>query len=308
MKTKNTKVEKHGMARYVFYYVLALFTLSFTAIGLGQILFQIINSIFPETTFSYDTGYVQEVLRFGLSSVIIASPIYFFITWLINRDLMREELKPDAGIRKWLSYLILLISSFVVIGFLIGLLNDFLSGELTTKFVLKALTAIIIASAIFSYYLFDITRKIEKNCAPLRYFAVIFILVVIAAVTAGLFFIDSPSEARGKKEDAERVYNLQQISYGVENYYRENKKLPLDLSAIQKINPEYIFKDPVTGELYEYRVIGETTYNLCAKFTYSNRDQGMERNPSYYNMNWMHEKGYFCFEKKVVVENAVPVK
>ena len=130
----------------MFFYLLVLFTLGFSAVGIGQILFQVINAVFPETTFQYDSAFSDQILRFGISSTLIAGPIYWLITHLINRELFRGHLDKDSAVRKWLTYLFLLISSFVVVGTLINLLNGFLGGELTIKFLLKSISLMIASS------------------------------------------------------------------------------------------------------------------------------------------------------------------
>jgi Domain of unknown function (DUF5671) len=56
-------------------------------------------------------------------------------------------------VRKWLTYIALLIAAGVVIGDLITFLSYFLKSELTARFVLKVATVLVIAGAVFWYYL-----------------------------------------------------------------------------------------------------------------------------------------------------------
>jgi uncharacterized membrane-anchored protein len=88
-------------------------------------------------------------------------------------NLKTGELKKDSDVRRWLTYFILFISSVVVIGSLIRILNNFLDGALTINFVLKALTVLSIAALIFGFYFYDIKRKeFETNKANKIFFIV----------------------------------------------------------------------------------------------------------------------------------------
>src|SRR5690606_40532681 len=97
----------HGSAaKIMFYYLLVLVALSFTAIGLGQILFQIINPSFPESPDHYDGILSQSTPRFGLSSGIVAAPIYWFVTHLFHKELASRELDHGSAVRTWLTSLV----------------------------------------------------------------------------------------------------------------------------------------------------------------------------------------------------------
>lgn len=294
--------QQYGAARHTFYYLLVLVTLSFTAIGVGQILFQIINSLFPETTFLYDTVFDQEILRFGMSSVIVAGPIYWFVTRAINKELAEHHLDQQSRVRKWLTYLILFASAVIVIGFLMGILNNFLNGELTVKFILKAITAIGIAGLVFGYYLHDIRRdKFGSDKAVVMY-RNIFLVLTIGSLIASFFFVDSPFKARAIREDDERVNRLQNISWQVENYYRENNTLPTGLEDIEDRLTRNALIDPVSGERLEYRSLGGNSYELCADFELSNRESDQPNVRYKFDGDWLHDAGRKCFEKKVNVD------
>ena len=77
-------------------------------------------------------------------------------------DLLAETRpeKLESGIRKWLTYIALLIAAGTVIGDLITFLTFFLQGELTTRFVLKVLTVVAIAGSIFWYYLGSLKKGV----------------------------------------------------------------------------------------------------------------------------------------------------
>lgn|SRR5690606_24310591 len=303
----------HGSAaKIMFYYLLVLVALSFTAIGLGQILFQIINASFPESTYYYDGILSQSTLRFGISSVIVAAPIYWFVTHLINKELASKELDRGSAVRKWLTYLILFVSSVTVLGLLIGILNSFLNGEITVKFILKWLTVLVISATIFLYYLYDIRRLDFKTNSVIWTFRIFFLVMVLGSLIAGFFYVDFPSQVRAQREDQARVDRLRSITYQMDEYYRQNEKLPASLSELQGILPGML-KDPVTEEPIVYNPKGETTYELCAQFETSNREQAEEGNPGYdywVDPDFIHDEGMQCFTKEIAehVMKEVPIR
>jgi uncharacterized membrane protein len=77
----------------------------------------------------------------------------------ILREVEKNPEKVESGVRKWLTYIALLVTAGIVIGDLITFLSYFLRGELTARFVLKALMVIAIAGSIFWYYLGFLKRR-----------------------------------------------------------------------------------------------------------------------------------------------------
>ncbi|MBU0973130.1 MAG: hypothetical protein KKC20_20975, partial [Proteobacteria bacterium] len=78
---------------------------------------------------------------------------------MISKGRRSGELDKDSGVRRWLTYLILFVSSMVVLGVLISVINAFLDGELTARFILKAATIFIISGAVDCFYFYDIKRE-----------------------------------------------------------------------------------------------------------------------------------------------------
>jgi len=295
-----TMAKRSSAARHTFYYLLILFTLSFTAIGVGQIIFQIINKVFPETFFDYDTSYSQEILRFGLSSVIIASPIYYWVARTVNKELATKLLDQHSLVRKWLTYLIIFVASVTVIGFLMGILNSFFNGELTIKFILKALSAILIAGLIFLYYFYDIRREKFAYNRTILAFRTTFIVIVLASIVAGFIYIDSPFKVREYREDNERINRLRNLSNEIDSFYWENDVFPQSLEIIEGDVLAKHLKDPVTGERFQYQVLEPKVYQLCATFNHSNREEEDQEFRYYYDSEWLHDAGEYCFEQKVI--------
>lgn len=115
------------------------------------------------------------------------------------------------------------------------------------------------------------------------------VIVVGAALVAGLRISGSPNEQRNIRADRLRVANLQSLSSTIERYYRETRVLPADLGAV--LNGwagSEIPRDPETNQYYDYEIEGEQAYRLCATFARGSR-------PTQRVEFWSHPAGRQCF-------------
>ncbi len=303
METTNS----NHSAKFAFFYMLSLVALIFTALSAGMIIFQIINKLIPDVPGFFQGGFSDSSLKYAISQMIIAAPIFFLTMRQIHRYLYSGELDNNSGIRKWLTYFMLFVSSVVLIGWLIGTLNSFMQGELTTKFLLKAITAIGISATVFSYFLYDIKRKEVKGVrdARIRMFLIVSLIIVVAALIGSLFVVESPAEARNRKLDQLVIENFVQIDQAVNVYYAENFKLPESLQIIQNefsyIRDEDL-SDPETKAAYIYKISDDKTYELCATFRTSNLDGSENNDYRFYDKSWLHDSGEQCLKQTVHTE------
>jgi hypothetical protein len=150
-------------AKEAFMYLLMFLTLYWSSFSFGQLLYQFINRAFPDALqMYYAADSSASIIRMDLASLIIAFPVFLWISWMLAKEIKKDPDKRASKIRKWLTYLTLFIAAGIIIGDLIALVFNVLAGDLTPRFVLKVLTVGGIAGAIFGYYLIDL-RKDEKN-------------------------------------------------------------------------------------------------------------------------------------------------
>jgi hypothetical protein len=144
-------------ARDAFLYLLAFSTLATWTIALGSLMFTFIDRWFPDPVARplFESRY--EVSR-EMACVIVAFPIFLFVMRFILREVETSPEKLESGVRKWLTYIALLIAAGTVIGDLITFLTFLLQGEITARFVLKVLIALVIAGGVFWYYLGSLRR------------------------------------------------------------------------------------------------------------------------------------------------------
>jgi hypothetical protein len=141
-------------ARDTFLYLVMFAMLYLSAYNLATLLSQFINLAFPDAVLDQYQRPLDRI-RWSTSSLLVAFPVFLFISWWISKDLKRDPTQRASAVRKWLTYLTLAIAACIVVVDLIYLLNSMLSGELTARFALKALTIGLIAGAVFAYYLWS---------------------------------------------------------------------------------------------------------------------------------------------------------
>ena len=103
--------QKNNAAKFAFFYMLSLVALLFMALSVGMIIFQIINKNIIDIINEYRGRFSPGQLKFAISALIISTPIYYFITRQIQKNLFAGSLDKDSQIRKWLTYFILLVTS-----------------------------------------------------------------------------------------------------------------------------------------------------------------------------------------------------
>lgn len=148
--------KRSGSAKDAFLYLLGFSTLATWTFGLGSIMFTLIDRwirdpLSPNNSYAYSNGFYQ--IADSLACLIIAFPVYLFVMRYIVREVESHPEKLDSPVRKWLTYLALLIAAGIAVGDLITFLTYFLRGELTARFVYKIATVLILAGGVFWYYM-----------------------------------------------------------------------------------------------------------------------------------------------------------
>ena len=152
-------------ARVAFLYVLFFIMLTIVAWSLGSLLFAMINSTLPDVAKTNQYTGIRNVqqLRSGISGLIVASPIFFFLARFLSKARQKDPELQRSQIRKWLTYITLMIAGTTLVGDAISLVYNLLNGELSTRFVLKSLVIALIAGSIFVYFLKDAEREDKES-------------------------------------------------------------------------------------------------------------------------------------------------
>ncbi len=149
-------------ARDAFLYLLMFGTLYYVAFAFGSLVFDFINRAFPET-YDEDTyrSMFWDSIRWSVSTLLVAFPIFLYLARTIAQQVARNPVMRLSGVRRWLSYMTMLIAAAIMIGDVVTLVYNVLGGENSARFFLKVLTVGGIAGTIFGYYMGDL-RKDEK--------------------------------------------------------------------------------------------------------------------------------------------------
>ena len=290
-------------AKDVFSYLLAIVTLYVGVISFITLYFQYINVKFPDVLeFYYPTA--LEIIRVSMASLIVVWPVFIFISWMIYRDLKNRPGKVEIAIRKWLLYLTLFIASITIIVDLITLVNYFLNGEITIRFILKVAVILVVAAVIFAYYLWDLRRDTAGKTKLPRNAAIATILVALGTIILGFVFVGSPATQRLVRMDEQRVDDLLDIQNQMIYYYKLKEELPETLYDLNSsISGFTIPTDPDDQSEYQYNLISDLEFELCATFATESTGYPGQTRPSMYSSfsteNWSHDIGYTCFTRTI---------
>jgi hypothetical protein len=283
------------------------------ALSFGMILFGIIDKTIPDILRTYSSSANDIQLKFAISALFISAPIFYFISCLINKGLHKGELEKDSAIRRWLTYFIILVSSLIILGSFVGVIDNFLAGELTSRFILKAVSVLLISGAAFSFYFYDVKRaNPDKPDKVVKIFFLTTLTLVVAAFVAAWFFVESPKMARERRIDEALVQNIYNLENTVNSYYDKNKKLPANLEEINNFRRNYPVSgniiDPETKQPIVYQKVGDKEFKMCATFRTSSIDQDNSQT-TYVGVDTAgskeHLAGYQCLDGSLYVAEAI---
>lgn len=295
----------------VFLWLGAMIALYVSVGSLATLLFNYIDILFPD---KLDPTYYDPYsgpVRFAIASLIVVFPLFVYLTKLVHDEIRKDTEKAGLGIRKWLVYLTVFAAGAFLAGDLIVLVNTFLNGEITTRFLLKVVVVFVLAGGIFWYYLEEVRGRWENNAKLSKQVGTGVSVLVLVTVVSGFFLIGTPDDARAVRFDQERVNDLETIQWKLVEYYRAKRELPEDLSLVtDSIAFPELPTDPETGEPYTYTRTASTTFELCATFTRESDGTvgpyARPLTPGIKGADWSHGTGEECFERTIDPELYKP--
>ena len=297
--------------RDVFFHLLSFVGLYASAIALLVLLFQHVNLAFVDAL--EGNGYYaalasRGMIRWALASIVVAFPVFLWVSWFLERTYAASPEKRELRIRKWLVYFTLLIVTLTIGGDLITLIFRFLNGELSIRFALKVLSVFAVAGSVLCYYLWSLRRSYQSRSRWHRYCFGGIVLAIVAAIVSGFFVAGSPQTERLRQLDEQRVGNLQYLQSEVVYYWQRKEALPNALADLEDaLRGVSIPRDPDTDAPYEYAVKGEKTFELCTTFSLPSVAASTAYPAGVPNEDWRHDAGKACFER-VIDEDFFPTK
>jgi hypothetical protein len=302
-------------AREAFLYLVLFILLGIVACHLVALLWTLIDVYLPrDVGNAYAFAAASGAIRWSVSALAVSVPLFYLLTWRLGRVRRRNPAMQGSRIRKWLTYLTLVIAASTLIGDLIALIFNLLSGELTLRFFLKTLALAAVAGAVFVYYVRDAERAEEAAAAQLldRAMAGGVAAVALIGAVAGITVIESPATMRALERDRIRLDALSETAAAIDCYYTYEGGAPDSLATMRRALDErastttvgyacnwYEQLDPATGEPYEYRPLEDASYELCATFDRATPERGDARAFAYSGrtraLNAVHAAGRHCY-------------
>lgn len=306
--------------------------------------FETLNHALPDIlTDTYQYGYMNysyEGVRSALALLIIIFPIYLILEHFWSRQSREADLSVwNAVLRKWAMYLILFLASVTIITDLVILVQYFVSGEITLRFILKVALTLTVSGITGWYYIRRLNTTRES-----RWFGVAAGALVIAVIVWSFTVIGSPASQRQLRIDQRRIEDLQSIQWQVINYWQQKEQLPETLGELNNpISGTTVPRDPEfqKGKIYEYFTYTDSgfsggpnvdpvrlskwkkdnkSFELCATFSLpmpegwvpggsgggvypmtTTRDIAVSSMPypGGVNESWDHEAGRTCFTRTI---------
>ena len=288
-----------------FFLHIAVIALLYTGtVALLNVLFRVINVAFPQVSqYSY---FASTSISLPVATLIVVFPLFLFLANLLRRGYVADPSRKEYPVRKWLIYITLFIAGAVLAGDLVTLIYFFLDGqELTTGFILKILSVLVVTGAIFGYYMDDLKDRLTNTRRNI--WRIVAAVLVLGSIVAGFSVLGTPSSQRMLRYDSQKVSDLQSIQWQVVNYWQQKGVLPATLAELQDpISGFMIPTDPQTRVPYEYQKTGILSFNLCAEFNKQAQIvNGSVARIAYpepmgkLNESWQHEAGRQCFERTI---------
>lgn len=313
-------MQQQKITPYFFFITLGVLIALITSVAaLLNVVFGTLNHVFPDVlTDSYRYGYYSyafEAIRSALSILIIFFPLYLVLEHRWYKAAKQSLSHGNEIIRRWALYLILFLATLTIAIDLVTLVRYFVSGEITTRFILKVAMTLVVAGIVGWYYIRQLRNEDEKIVN--RSMAIVGIALVFGAVCWAFAVMGGPGSQRTLRLDQRRVDDLQSIQWSVINYWQQTETLPANLAALSTPLSNYtVPRDPEfqKGNEYEYRVVADKSFELCATFAAPLPEGWVPANSSGQFMatdsamteparapgsaqsdSWAHEAGRSCF-------------
>ncbi len=281
-------------AKDAFFYLLIFSALAIWTIASGSLAFTLIDRWLADTLFSpgYAQAYDVTGATWSIASILVAFPVYLLLSRVVVRDVRSHPEKLNSPVRKWLTYMALVIAAGVFIGDLITVLTYFLQGEITARFLSKAFVVLVLSGGVFFYY-FGGLKESDSSAARGMFtrdawMGMVSAVCVGVLVTLGFGLTGAPKTRRTERADSRRLQDLYSLSQRIALRWSSNgHKLPEHLDELHDV----ALADPVTRTTYEYRPGNGSDYQLCATFSLASRQDEQSQGAK----EWTHPAGHYCF-------------
>ncbi|MGC9991733.1 MAG: DUF5671 domain-containing protein [Candidatus Cybelea sp.] len=150
------RAQAAGNARDAFLYLLSFITLGFWTVALWQIWDHLVNRWFPDALSNSAGGELRDDIAWQVALILVSFPIFVVVHSLIGRELARRPELYYSAIRRWLTYVALVLTAIPIVIDAAYTVQQLIIGQLTIHFFLDTLGLMVIGGGIFAYYLLTI--------------------------------------------------------------------------------------------------------------------------------------------------------
>jgi hypothetical protein len=288
-------------AKDAFFYLLIFSTLATWTLGLGTLAFQLIDRWLADPLFSpYGQQFETYEITWSLAAILVAFPLYLLLSRTVLHDQAADPEKLEAGIRKWLTYMALVIAASIFMGDLIRALAFLLRGEITSRFLAKAFVVLALSGGVFFYYFGGLRNTEIKKAGRDRAMAIISSAAVTLMLVLGFLQLGAPRNQRALRADEQRVQQIYQLASQVQTYWNSHaSQLPPSTDAL---NGQHL--DPETRRRFDYHPGQGSQYRLCA--TFAKPSASGKNFPD--SATWTHPAGPHCFQLDASAQLPYPIE
>lgn len=112
--------------------------------------FKIIDALIPDAADFYRP--TNSEMRWNVATLLPTVPLFLWLNRRVATVTAGDPGQRRSLVRKWFAAITLLIASLTLLGDLVAVIYALLNGDMTLRFVVKALLIAIIAGLAFAYY------------------------------------------------------------------------------------------------------------------------------------------------------------
>ncbi|MBI4876114.1 MAG: hypothetical protein HY822_15865 [Acidobacteria bacterium] len=294
-----SRLRSIGGPREAFLHLLSFLTLAVWCTAAGSLWFTLIDFWFPDPA-ARVFGDPLGGMALSLASVLVAFPVFLLVMRVVWRELLGQPVQADSALRRWLTYLALLVAAGAMIGDLVAFVEHLLRGEITARFAAKVVAVLVLAGGVFWFYVRSVQPGGEARGEGLRRHgragaaAAAGLVVLTLALSFAKF--GSPARQRLSASDDRRSEDLEAIARVIRSRWiaargEETPKLPQSIAELPE-SATLRLTDPISGVPYRYSPLGGARYELCARFQADTTQIPVQRRRSLFRA---HPAGDYCF-------------
>lgn len=214
-------------------------------------------------------------LNFGESAtlLLVGGVLFFIARFLEKKAFDQKMIELTSGPRIWILRLILLAAGLSVTYDFYYLVSHYLGGRGEPVDLLHALVMFGVGSLIIFFAAFNLSGRFHPESSLLNPRSLGFLSLTFVAVIFSIYMAP-PHVMKQLREDARQLDQLSALVQRIQNFYSKYIVLPTSLNDLLEVGfDKEKALDIVTKTPYDYKVIGKTSFEVCATFRRDSKDR-----------------------------------